>query len=238
MLIILPAIFLAFQICVSLAHAYILLFFCGVIFVKDSEVFNNIGDRLAGRTPVYPEEQMKETSAVLIPLIRKDDGLYLLYEQRASSLSAQPAEICFPGGRMEKDETTAQAAVRETCEELIIGEDQIRILGKMNAVMGPAGAPVWPIIGELSGYTGTFSTDEVEDILLIPYQWFREHPAEIYNTVLHTVAGDDFPYDLIPGGRDYPWRTKNQPMYFYRLDGRTIWGLTAHITSSFMKISS
>ena len=48
-------------------------------------------------------------------------------------------------------------------------------------------------------------------------------------TTLVTVTGDDFPYELVPGGKDYPWAVKKNPVYFYRYGERVIWGLTAHI---------
>ncbi len=199
-------------------------------------ILRRIGMKTAGRTPVYPAEHMRGTSAVLVPLVRRDGELYLLYEKRASTLDHQPGEICFPGGRMEPGETASRTAVREACEELLIEESQIRILGKMDGVMGPTGAPVWPVIAELTDYTGTFSTDEVSETFAVPVTWLREHPAESYDTVLQTVPQEGFPYDLIPGGENYTFARKHRRMYFYRYPGAAIWGLTANITDNFMHL--
>lgn len=203
---------------------------------KTDKMMRHISMKTAGRTPVYPAEQMRGTSAVLVPLIRQDRELYLLYEKRASTLDHQPGEICFPGGRMEPGETASQTAVREACEELLISESQIHILGKMDGVMGPSGAPVWPVIAELTDYDGTFSTDEVSMTFTVSVTWLREHPAESYDTVLQTVPQEGFPYDLIPGGKDYTFARKHRRMYFYRYPGDTIWGLTANITDNFMHL--
>lgn len=200
------------------------------------KVIGKAEDMLKDHMAVYPEAPMKETAAVLVPVIRKADGPALLYERRASTLSAQPGEICFPGGRLEKGETPVQAAVRETCEELLVREDQIRILGQMNGVTGPAGAPVWPVVAELSGYGGDFSTDEVGEILTVPVSWLMQNPPKIYNTYLETVPAPDFPYELIPGGRNYPWRRKIHRVWFYQFHDTVLWGLTAHITDSFIRL--
>ena len=55
----------------------------------------------------------KETSfAVLIPLIKKEDGYHVLFEVRAKHLNKQPGEVCFPGGKVEPGESTYEAAVR------------------------------------------------------------------------------------------------------------------------------
>ena len=60
---------------------------------------------------------MTDRYAVLIPWVKKEDGDALLLEVRSEKVK-QPGEVCFPGGRVEPGETTAEAAVRETCEEL------------------------------------------------------------------------------------------------------------------------
>ena len=46
----------------------------------------------------------------------------------------------------------------------------------------------------------------------------------------------DFPYELIPGGRDYPWRTRKFPEHFYRYQDRVIWGLTASVLAHFIDL--
>ena len=72
----------------------------------------------------------KETSfAVLIPLIKKEDGYHVLFEVRARHLNKQPGEVCFPGGKVEPGETTYEAAVRETTEELFIQREHIESSG-------------------------------------------------------------------------------------------------------------
>ena len=44
---------------------------------------------------------------------------------------------------------------------------------------------------------------------------------------------EDFPFELIEGGRDYPWHTGRTEMYFYEYEGEIIWGLTARILHAF-----
>ncbi|MDQ9788659.1 NUDIX domain-containing protein, partial [Acinetobacter baumannii] len=50
--------------------------------------------------------------AVLVPLVRREGQLCLLFETRAETLVGhQPGEVCFPGGRREPGETPAQTAL-------------------------------------------------------------------------------------------------------------------------------
>ena len=38
-----------------------------------------------------------------------------------------------------------------------------------------------------------------------------------------------FPFELIPNGEAYNWRSGTYPVYFYSYNGRIIWGITARI---------
>ncbi|MGN0362695.1 MAG: NUDIX hydrolase [Bilifractor sp.] len=193
-----------------------------------------IRNRFSGHRPGYPEYSMAQTAAVLVPLVEADGELHLLFESRAVSLHAQPGEICFPGGRLEKMENPVQAAVRETVEELLVAESQIEVIGQMDGVMGPAGAPVWPVAGILHDYQNTWSADEVDHTFLVPLAWFQKNKPEVYEAQIITQPVGDFPFDLIPHGKDYPWRRKKHLVYFYRTPAGVIWGMTGHIVASFI----
>ncbi len=176
----------------------------------------------------------KGESAVLIPLIEKGGEYHILFEKRACDLSVQPGEICFPGGGMEAGEFPVDTAVRETVEELKIEEGQIEILAALDPIMGPSGASVWPFAALVHDYEGTWSSDEVDHVFALPFENLAGQEPEHYATRLDTVPGKDFPYELIPGGKNYGWRVKQNPVYFYRGWPETIWGLTAKILYEFL----
>lgn len=48
------------------------------------------------RIPKRIEQEKDKVSAVMIPLIKKNDGYHILFEVRSNKLSQQPGEICFP----------------------------------------------------------------------------------------------------------------------------------------------
>ncbi|HMA60291.1 MAG TPA: NUDIX domain-containing protein, partial [Halanaerobiales bacterium] len=60
---------------------------------------------------------VKAKYAVLVPMLRLEDKLHLIYEIRSEEIGTQPGEVSFPGGRIEEGETAREAAVRETEEE-------------------------------------------------------------------------------------------------------------------------
>lgn len=168
-------------------------------------------------------------SAVLIPLIRKEDSWHVLFELRALDLDAQPGEVCFPGGRVEPGETPRDAAVRETMEELLINEDQIEVIAPLDGLPGPGGPSIWPFLGILSDYKNTWSDEEVDHTFTVPLSYFLKTEPEVYDTLQITVPGNDFPFDKIPGGKDYPWKKRHYTVLFYQETDPLIWGITAKI---------
>ena len=172
--------------------------------------------------------------AVLLPLLDTEQGEQILFEVRAKALKVQPGEICFPGGSIEKGETPGAAAVRETCEELLVHPDNIHIVQELPFLTGPGGAPVQAYVGHLTDYHGTFSRDEVDHILKVPLSWLKGNPPREAEAELITVPGDDFPFELIPGGRNYPFRKGRKRFYFYPRKEGVIWGLTAEILYTYV----
>ncbi len=176
-------------------------------------------------------------AAVCIPLIETEDGYDILFEVRSAGIGSQPGDICFPGGSLEDGETTQEAAVRETMEELRIDRDQIEVLGLMDVFGGISGTLyVYPYAVLLSGYEGTFSPDEVERVFTVPLAFFLEHAPEVYHTQLTVEPEEDFPYARVQGGRGYAWRERREEVLFYQYEEETIWGMTAKILDAFVKI--
>ena len=175
-------------------------------------------------------------SAVCIPLIETKNGCEVLFEVRSAKIARQPGDVCFPGGMLEPKETPEEAALREAMEELLISEEQIQMLGLMDVLHTGTGLILYPFAVVLQKYCGTYSEDEVEEIFTVPLDFFLNTEPEVYRTEAQVIPGEDFPYDLIHGGRNYVWRKRREDICFYRYDNYTIWGLTAKIMRSFVEI--
>lgn len=186
-------------------------------------------EHLSNKIPERIEHEKEKVSAVLLPLIKKDGRYHILFEVRSNKLTHQPGEICFPGGRRESGETSMQAAIRETCEELLVSESDIQLYGSLDYFLSPAGLRIDAYLGELTNYDGQFSKDEVSDVFAVPLEFFQNNQPERYYNKIQILPEDDFPFDKIPGGRDYPWAKGKYEVLFYEYDGYMIWGLTAKI---------
>ena len=168
-------------------------------------------------------------TAVLIPLVEIGGALHVLFQVRSQSVD-QPGEVSFPGGHVEAGETAAEAAVREACEELLLRPEQVELLAPMHRLADRGTLIIDSFLGVLHDYEGSYLSEEVARVFTVPLSFFLEQPPEIYDTRLRFDPPEDFPFALIPGGRDYPFFPVPRRMYFYRTEP-VIWGLTADLLS-------
>ena len=171
--------------------------------------------------------------AVLVPLVEREDGWYLLYEVRALTLRRQPGEVCFPGGRMEGEESPEACALRETEEELSIPPQAVRVLGRLDFIAHRANFIMYPVLGLVQGKAVehmTLNPGEVDHTFLVPIRYLQETKPLEYQYTLTPHTSAEFPYDLIGIPRDYRWQPGGEEVPVYPWEGHAIWGLTGRIT--------
>lgn len=195
-----------------------------------------IRSKTAGRSfeEIRPVERQ---NAVLIPLVEASGELSILFEVRQASIR-QGGEICFPGGRIEENETAEEAAVRETSEELLVPRDRIEVIAPMHVMAGPGGAKISSCLGFVRGYEGSFSEREVDHVFTVPLRWFSANRPRIVEASMVVKTPGDFPFELLPGGRNYPWRSIPRSFYFYETDGGVIWGITGQLLYHCLEVLS
>lgn len=176
--------------------------------------------------------------AILLPLIEKDGEVHVLFETRAHTLRHQPGEVCFPGGRIDPEDHSARsAALRETNEELGISEDEISEVFALDYIVSPFGMIVYAFAGFIAP-TATFEPNpaEVGSMFSVPLSFFLNNEPRVYQIQFDVQPEDDFPFELIEGGRDYRWRARDMEEYFYLYEDKVIWGLTARILAHFIEV--
>lgn len=197
-------------------------------------MINEIGSIMAGHRPDAITKQRKY--AVLLPLVRVNGALHVLYEVR-SHLVSQPGETSFPGGAVERGETFMEAALRETEEELVLDRKDITVLGEMDYIVKQN-----HIIKCFVGWLPDIDVDklkpneEVESVFTIPLDYLLATDPKYYETRLKMEQDSDFPVELISGGQQYKWRNVTQQIPFYHLSDHYLWGYTAHLTHRFCEL--
>lgn len=174
--------------------------------------------------------------AITIPLIKIEDEYHLLYEVRAETLRRQPNEICFPGGKVEANESLEEAAIRETMEELKIGAESIEMANGLIPLTIPHNIMVFPyvIFLDLPFETLKPNDDEVQEIFTVPLSYLLHTTPEMHTIYSQVVIPDDFPFEKIQNGKDYDWNQSHYNVHFFEYDHRIIWGLTAKVTTAFI----
>lgn len=174
--------------------------------------------------------------SVLLPLIQHQGELHVLYEIRSKHIS-QPGETSFPGGAVEEGETFAEAAVRETMEELNVEKKKIRLLGEIDYIVSDF-AIIHCFVGELldTHFEEIRFNEEVEELFLIPLSYLLENPPIHYSSEYQWKHPADFPYHLIPNGKNYRFRPGKHQIPFYQLPKHSLWGFTANLTECFINL--
>lgn len=192
--------------------------------------------RWAGHVPEI--QDVKREYAVLVPLVEGPEGVSLLFEVRSATLATQPGEVCFPGGRVEPGEPPRDCALRETFEELAIPPAEVELIAPLDLLVQQGRFVMHPFLGVVSpaGLAAMSpSPEEVADTFLVPVEWFRTHPPEVYSYELKPQVGADFPYERIGFPRGYPWRSGSATVPVYPWPGRPVWGLTGRIVRRLME---
>ncbi len=171
---------------------------------------------------------MMRESAVLVPLVDTPEGLSFLMEVRSMSVM-QPGEICFPGGGIEEGESAAQAAVRETAEELGISPDRIDILKELPRDHIRSRS-VRAVLAKISPYEPEKlkpAEEEVAEVFTLPIKWLRTHEPAVYD--LRDPLAADLPEKLRNYLRGYDLKGRGINTYYWEYKNHGIWGLSARI---------
>ncbi len=206
--------------------------------VPSGELLERIEQQFRGRERKILDQHLYVRSAVLLPLVECEDELGVLFEVRAHHLKRQPGEICFPGGKVDENDANEEAAaVRETCEELGLSPGQVQVYGPLDVLIGAFPLMITPFVGTIPYEAIVPNPDEVAKVFAVPLSVLYQMQPKRFDVPVKAHPDEDFPFHLIPGGRNYKWRTYTLPEYFYCYEDKVIWGLTARILRHFLELS-
>ena len=178
---------------------------------KDQPPCRGDGDLNGHPTPSGRELR---AAAVLVPLILHDGAPRVLLTLRAEHLNNHAGQIAFPGGRLDADgETSLQAALRETEEEIGIDRRHVDLLGRFDAYETVTGFQVTPYVGVLKpGYEIKPQLSEVAEVFDAPFDFLMD-PANHQR-------------------QSGVWNGKRRYYYAMPWEKRFIWGATAGMLKS------
>jgi len=147
-------------------------------------------------------------AAVLVPLVRRPDGLTVLLTRRTAHLNDHAGQISFPGGRTDAQDADAVAtALREAHEEVGLLPDEIEVIGQLPVYTTVTAYAVTPVVGLLDPpralVLDAFEVDEAFEVplsFLMDPAHHRRHRVEVQQVARTFLS---MPWRQGPGSAEY-----------------------------------
>lgn len=178
--------------------------------------------RLPAKSDIHGDEAAPHgqglPAAVLIGLVDRAGGLTVLLTKRTDHLKDHAGQICFPGGRIEPEDASVEAAaLREAEEEIGLDPKKVDVIQKLNTYTTATGFHIHPVVGWIEPPFDIKPDDfEVAEIFELPLAFILDpanHQRQSY------LRGD-----------------KRRSYYVLPYEGRFIWGATAAMLVNFSKL--
>ena len=166
----------------------------------------DLSDRLVGM-------QLKD-AAVLVGVIEDGEDSRIILTKRNDALRKHSGQIAFPGGKLDPEDPSAEAAaLREAEEEIGLARHFVDVIGALPSIPVASGFRITPVLATVRpGFSLLPNPDEVEHVFEVPLSF-------LMNPENHQ--------------RDH-WKLQNKTTAFYVMpyEGWRIWGITAGIIRS------
>lgn len=147
-------------------------------------------------------------AAVLVPIVLRET-LSVLLTQRAHDMPSHPGQISFPGGKVEKIDTTpVDCALREAHEEIGLDARFVEPLGYLDSYRTGTGFRIDPVVALVRpGFATRLDSREVVEVFEVPLAFLMDEANHKRDS--------------------RSWRGRERHFYAMPYEGRHIWGATA-----------
>ncbi len=151
----------------------------------------------------------EKRASVLIALIEREGGLCVILTKRTENLNSHSGQVAFPGGKIDEDDASPEAAaLREAWEEIGLDINEVEILGRLPDYYSGSRFIIAPVVGFVNASADfEINPDEVEYMFEVPLSF-------LMNPDNHLKQTREF--------REREWVFYEMPY-----EGHYIWGVTA-----------
>ena len=168
-------------------------------------VRRHVGPVTAGDGHLWRADREIRAAAVLVPVVKRDKELTVLFTRRTAHLNDHAGQISFPGGRAEPgDAGAAETAMRETREEIGLAAERVEVLGELPEYVTVTGYRVTPVVGLVTPPLDLRPDDfEVAEVFEAPLAFLLDAENHQRNSVFW--EGHERHYYAIPYRDHYIW---------------------------------
>lgn len=153
-------------------------------------------------------------AAVLIAITHTNNELHVMLTRRPIHLRTHPGQVSFPGGKVEKqDSSYIHTALREAEEEIALCQSNVEVIGQHPRMKTFTGFEITPVVGIVKqSFTPVLDPGEVDELFTVPLAYLmqsKNRHKKIFKR----------------NGQYYP-------VYFIQYQQHVIWGATAAIINS------
>ena len=97
----------------------------------------------------------KKKAAVLVGLVERQGESRLILTKRTEMLTSHSGQIAFPGGKIDDEDASPEAAaLREAWEEIGLDQNEVEVIGRLPDYHTGSGFVIAPVVGHVAHFIG------------------------------------------------------------------------------------
>jgi 8-oxo-dGTP pyrophosphatase MutT (NUDIX family) len=144
-------------------------------------------------------------AAVLVPFAERADGLNIILTKRLDNLRSHSGQVAFPGGKIDPDDPSPEAAaLREAQEEIALDPALVEVMGRLPDYLSGSGYRIAPVLGLVDARAAmSANPDEVDYVFEVPLAFLMD-PAN-HRRGSRIFQGTERQFIEMPYGEHYIW---------------------------------
>lgn len=149
--------------------------------------------------------QKLRDAAVMIAAVERQGRPHLILTQRTDTLRSHSGQVAFPGGRIDPEDSSPEAAaLRETHEEIGIEPQAFELVGRMPDYVSGSGYRIAPVLAVADPAARmTINPAEVAAAFEVPLDFLMD--PENHRTESRVWNGRERHYWVMPYGERHIW---------------------------------